>query len=99
MINDPLGFTADEIAEAADTWVNFNGFTGATCGKCKKTANVLAGGLGWSCVCGHHNYGSIGMAIETPHESPDLGPSADVIHQGFDASEKYKKLMAIIGSK
>ena len=34
-------YTAEQITEMWDTWVNFNGFTGETCGHCKKQPMCL----------------------------------------------------------
>ena len=86
-------FTAEYIAEALDTGVNFSGFSGETCGKCGKTANVLTGGAVWVCVCDHYN--STSFSHRALHETPDLGPSLEVVRQGYRASKKY----AAIASK
>jgi hypothetical protein len=79
-------FTAEEIAEAVDTWANFTGFSGETCGECRKTANVLCG-PGWLCVCGHYNVQR--FHPRHPHPSPDLGPDAEIIGRGYRASERW----------
>jgi alkaline phosphatase len=39
-------YTPEEITDMCDTWANFNGFSGETCGSCHKTANVFAYGAG-----------------------------------------------------
>lgn len=83
-----FSFSAEEIAEALDTWANFVGFSGETCGKCGKTANVLVGGAMWECVCGHYNVTPF-IIHRIPHEQPDLGPSYEVIEQGYFYSKKH----------
>ena len=75
-------YTALEITEMADTWANYNGFTGETCGACGKTANVLAGGAGWFCDCGHYNAQSLSN-FRAPHERPDVGTPGSVIVEGY----------------
>jgi hypothetical protein len=74
-------YTVSEITEMADTWANYNGFTGETCGVCEKTANVLAGGAGWFCDCGHYNVQSL-SDFGVLHEQPDMGTLGSVIVEG-----------------
>ena len=79
-------YTTDEITEMANSWRNYNGFSGETCGKCQKTANVLAGGPGWICDCGHYNTQGIwGHSI--PHEQPDMGTPLIIIDEGHKVAE------------
>lgn len=81
-------FTVRQITDAADTWANFNGFTGETCHGCKKTANVLAGGPGWICTCGEYNAQGL-HDYRISHTSPDLGPDAETIQAGYALSQKH----------
>jgi len=90
-----LDFTVKQIAELLDTRKNFIGFSGETCESddCGKTANVVHGGLCWECCCGQINTNS-GLVLyrQSPkplHEVPDLGPSREVILQGYRASKKH----------
>ena len=91
-------YTAQEITEKADMWMNYNGFTGETCGDCKKTANVLARGNGWECDCGHLNDQSW-TNFFIPYEHPDMGTPRGVIVEGHEASEKHAELIAVGGQK
>ena len=71
-----LNFT-DELLIKMFCWHNFNGFTAATCGSCKKTANIPQG-AGWFCACEHYNVLPFsGMNI--PHLRPDYGPTRERI--------------------
>lgn len=81
-------YTADEIAEMADTWANYNGFSGERCGGCGKTANVLAGGVGWFCECEYYNIQSVHF-YSTPHETPDIGPARETIRLGHNKSLRF----------
>ena len=87
MKGDIKVYTAPEITEMADTWANYNGFSGETCGACHRTANVLAFGPGWFCECGHYNMQALHSA-NMPHEKPDFGPALSVIQEGHKASKK-----------
>ena len=80
----PKAFTADEIRDAQQTWTYSNGFSGESCGSCKATANVLAGGPGWFCGCGHYNVQSWSHH-QIPHDSPDYGPTQAVIAEGHSS--------------
>lgn len=84
-------WTRDKIVEAATTWANFNGFTAEICFHCKKTANVLAGGSGWFCVCGVYNCEAWDNN-QIPHEDPDLGPTGALIHEAI-ALARTKRLV------
>lgn len=53
----------------------FEGFTGATCHSCGKTANVQAGGAGWLCACHRYNVLHLDRLDTDPHEHPGLGPT------------------------
>jgi len=75
-VKSGLDFTKEEIAEMA-TWPYFRGFTADSCGRCKKTANVLWG-AGYFCPCGHYNILSW-YYTQIPHEAPYYGPSRQVI--------------------
>lgn len=66
------------------------GFTSGSCGKCKKTANFPAGGMGFICTCDHFNVGMMSGA-SIPHEMPDLGPSAQTIKDGYEYKKKTNK--------
>ena len=85
-------YTAEEITEMADIWANDQSFTGETCGKCKKTANVFAGGAEWFCDCGHYNVQSFG-SFNMPHNFPDMGTPSKVIKLGYENSSKLKALL------
>lgn len=75
-------WSQEKIIEAATTWANFNGFTADTCWKCKRTANVLAGGPGWFCVCGY--YSTLPWSgHQIPHDNPDLGPKQEDITAAY----------------
>ena len=89
---ESMFYTAEQITEAADTWANYNGFSGETCRVCKRTANVLAGGPGWFCVCGQFNFPSWNFH-QMPHEHPNLGPSRETIAAGHKASKKWQALL------
>jgi hypothetical protein len=82
-------YTKEQITEMADTWRNYHGFSGETCGKCHKTANVFAFSLGWICDCGHFNLQAWSLA-QVPHEQPDMGTPRAVIVEGNRASKKYQ---------
>ena len=77
----PRSYTAPEIREML-RWANFNGFTADSCGKCRKTVNVLAGGPGFFCACGHYNIQSW-HCFQIPHERPDYGPAQATIQEGL----------------
>lgn len=80
--------TAAQITDACKTWAMFNGFSGEHCGHCLTDQNVLAGGPGFVCpTCGHHNVQSFSHH-QMPHEFPEFGPTAAVIHAGI---ERYRK--------
>ena len=66
-----MDYSAEKIAEMR-TWLFFAGFTAASCGQCRKTANVPCG-PGWSCPCGGFNM-LPWSGSQIPHESPDYGP-------------------------
>ncbi len=80
--------TAAEITDACKTWAMFSGFSGEHCYHCLTDQNVLAGGPGFICsTCGHHN--SVGMHDhQMPHQYPEFGPKAEVIHAGI---VRYRK--------
>lgn len=80
-------YTEAEIVEACETRVNFDGFSGETCGSCHKKANVLAGGASWFCLCGHYNAQLI-HGHQFPHEQPDYGPPRDRITQAYARAKK-----------
>ncbi len=83
-------FTEEKVIDACTTWVNFSGFTGEQCGKCKKKANVLVSRFDWTCVCGHRNL----QKRHHPHESPDLGPTQAFLRAAYAKAEKRKKAPA-----
>lgn len=85
-------YTSEEITEMADTWANFSGFSGETCGNCRKTANVFALGAGWFCDCGHYNVQSYSHS-NRPWKNPDMGTPRDVIAKGFKNSTKYQAIL------
>ena len=85
-------YTSEEITEMCETWVNYNGFTGETCGKCHRTANVFAYSPGWFCDCGHYNIQSWSYA-QMPHENPDMGTPRDVIVLGHKTSTRWQKFI------
>ena len=72
----------EKIVEAATTWANFNGFTGAFCGQCGKAANVLAGKGGWFCVCDGYNMLDF-KYFRVAHANPDLGPTKATIEEAL----------------
>lgn len=86
-----MDYTTTAIAEAVLTWANFNGFTGEQCSVCKATANVLAGGPGWHCPCGHYNLQSWHCHM-IPHEAPLYGPRQDLIHRGIQMARCAKRV-------
>ena len=89
LTEEDFQYTHEQIVEAATVWANFNGFSGESCSECRKTANVLAGGSSWFCVCGHCNYQSF-RHNQIPHENPDLGPTGSLIKEGLDAARKQQ---------
>jgi hypothetical protein len=91
-------YTAAEITEMAETWKNFNGFTGESCCQCRRTVNVFAYGSGWMCNCGTFNAQSWSNA-NIPHENPDLGPSRAVINLGLERSPKHQMLIQMLTAK
>ena len=87
-------WTPEKIAEAVATWHNWPGFSGESCGNCRATANVLAGGPGWFCpVCEvvvdtgddekllvSEEYNCQSWSChQMPHENPDYGPTLATI--------------------
>jgi hypothetical protein len=82
-------YTVEQITEMCETWVNYNGFTGETCGMCHKTANVFSLGTGWFCDCGHYNDQSW-YYTNIPHEKPDMGNFRSVIYAGHKNSTKWQ---------
>lgn len=82
VLESDFEFTHEQIVKAATTWANFNGFSGEVCHQCKKTANVLAGGHGWFCVCGAYNAQNF-HDYWIPRENPDLGPTEAVIQAAY----------------
>lgn len=85
-------YTAEEITEMCDTWANYQGHTGESCGSCHKTANVFSGGAGWFCICGHYNVQSFSHS-NIPHENPNMGTPFAVLREGHGNSVKWKKLL------
>jgi len=81
--------TEEEIIEACGR-PGFNGYTAEACGKCRKKANVLNGGHGWFCTCGHFNMQSFHGA-NIPHKDPDLGPSHDFLLAAYAKAKKQGK--------
>lgn len=73
-----LDFTDDKLVEMFG-WGNFRGFSGETCGSCKKTANVPIEAE-WFCPCGAFNAMSFNHH-QTPHETPDYGPRSGNINR------------------
>lgn len=74
---EDFDYTVEKIREMT-AWTGYQGFVGETCGSCSKTANVLSGGPGWICVCGHYN-AQLFYGGPMPHEEPDLGPTRKTI--------------------
>jgi hypothetical protein len=82
-------YTEEQIAAMIDDRLDYWGFVGEQCARCRRTANVLAGHT-WKCVCGMYN--ALYPAFEagpTLHENPDLGPSAETIRNGTQKSKKW----------
>jgi len=73
-------FTKEQIAREMVERNNTLEYSGETCYKCKKTANIADKEHGWFCTCGSYNQGS--RHGQFPHEHPDLGPTSDVIKEG-----------------
>lgn len=84
-----MDYPIEKIAEMS-TWTYYQGFSGESCGKCKATANVLAGGAGWFCPCGHYNFQLL-FHHQPPHEMPTYGPSKHSIKEGHAMAEMSKK--------
>lgn len=82
---ESMMFSVEKIAEMS-TWQYYQGFVGETCGNCRKTANVLAGGPGWICPCGHYN-AQLLCGGPMPHEIPDYGPTAETIRKGHSGNQ------------
>jgi len=61
-------------------------FVGASCGRCKKTANV-AHDAGWFCPCGEFNPLSA-SCHHMMHAQPDYGPTAEAIQAAILASRE-----------
>lgn len=70
--------TAGQIVDAVLNWNCFNGFSGETCGGCRAEANVIAGGPGWFCCCGHYNLQSL-HCQQMPYTQPKYGPTRDFL--------------------
>jgi hypothetical protein len=83
---EDFNYSVEKIQEMA-AWTNFQGFTADTCGKCKKTANLLAGGAGWFCPCGHFNV-LPWSNMQIPHDLPDYGPPRECMRAEGDKGEK-----------
>jgi len=92
MNKNDLLYTAEDITEMCDTWMNFNGFSGETCGSCHKTASVFGYGSGWICDCGHYN-AQCWSSSNIPHEKPDMGTPAEVIRLGIKNSKRWQNLI------
>lgn len=81
----PELYSPSEIDRAYRTWARFEGFTAGTCSECYATVNVLAGGPGWFCECGHYNcQGWHDHFI--PYQTPDYGPTQNDVRIGVHAS-------------
>ena len=65
----------------ADVNWRWEGVSGATCGSCKATANVVNFSHGWFCPCGAYNAGSSGHFM--PFDMPQYGPWACEIKVAF----------------
>ncbi len=91
---EQMGFTIRDIVDACQHWANFNGFTATRCHHCKKTANVLGGGPGYICPCGHFNGMSI-HGFNIPYVSPDYGPSRLKMRTAFRISRQLDRLKLI----
>ena len=87
LAKEDFDFSVEKIVDAITTWANFNGFSGESCSKCKKTVNVLGCGPGWFCVCGHYNAQSFSHN-QIPHDNPDLGPTKDTIYEAVAKSKQ-----------
>ena len=83
---EEMAYTADKIA-VMWTWGGFDGFTASSCGKCKATANVLHGGAGWFCPCGHYVLLSWSHTM-IPHDAPTYGPTWATIQDGLRLGEE-----------
>lgn len=88
-------YSIARITEMSDTWRNYNGFTGETCGVCKKTANVLALGPGWVCDCKHFNVQSF-IYVQIPHDNPDMGTPKSIIVAGHQNSKRHVEFLRSI---
>ena len=97
--DDPThGQTPDWIAEAMTTWCHWTGYSGAGCGKCNVTVNVM-NGPGWFCPsCGDYNcmcfYGG-----PMPVENPTWGPTLAAIRTGGELARLWteRKRRYIVG--
>lgn len=81
-------WTPEKIAEAICTWNCWPGFSGETCGLCKIKANVLAGGPGWICICGHYNV-QAWHGHSMPHNCPSLGPAQHILNAAGNLLPAY----------
>jgi hypothetical protein len=78
---EEMDYSIEKIREMKQ-WPGFNGFTAESCGSCKATANVLAGGPGWFCPCGHFNVQSW-SGFQIPHRAPTYGPGQAKILEAY----------------
>lgn len=93
MDKNNLVYTSEEITNMCDTWVNFQGFSGETCSKCKIKINVFAYGSGWICpCCDSYNAQSFNHA-NIPHELPDVGTPLSVVKDGISKSKSWVELI------
>lgn len=79
-----VDYTSDQIRQAVSNH-RYMGWGAESCGSCRKTANVLAGGPGWFCPCGQYNVQSWSHR-QFPHEAPDYGPSGPKIREALQTS-------------
>ncbi len=72
---EQMDYSLEKLTEIFGWRFFTEGFNGESCGQCKATANVMGGGAGWFCPCGHYNTQcwSGGMF---PHPIADYGPPA-----------------------
>jgi len=82
-MSESLNYSVEKIVEMC-SWIYFQGFTGDSCGACKKTVNILDGIPGWMCPnCGSYNAMPFHGSGRIPFESPDYGPSREHIQEAY----------------
>ena len=100
---EQMDYSLDQMVEFFSWRFFTEGFVGESCGMCKATANVMGGGAGWVCPCGHYN-NQCWHGGPMAHSVPDYGPPAKRIRwaakrhrfEGMGFAEKAETVVTTV---